>query len=136
MPEAENRNATISKLSDSINNDQLAIEALSKEATDVSTEYKSSILFLMTDIFTALKTLADSVAGDYDSRTRKDSSTKVTISATLMSNIKDCEAKSFSGSEKVQSDVLKVQATSVTLEGLSVANSGSRSSTFALISVH
>ena len=52
----------------------------------------------MTAAFKDFKTLADSVAGDYDSRARQDPKFKATIPATLISNLEEALTQSLSAS--------------------------------------
>ena len=74
----------------------------------VSSTSRPSVLLLMTAAFKDFKTLADSVAGDYDSGARQDSKLVATIPATLISSLEDALAQSLSASEHVRSDLLKV----------------------------
>ena len=104
----QNRGVLIQGLDEQVEKHRSEIEALSKDAVHVSATSRPSVLLLMTAAFKDFKTLADLVAGDYDSRARQAPKFKAIIPATLNSSLEDVLAQSLSASEHVRSDLLKV----------------------------
>ena len=111
----QDRGVLIQGFAEQVEKHRSEIETLSKDAVHVSATSRPSILLLMTAAFKDLKTLADLVAGDYDSRTRKAPKLKAIVPATLNSSLEDALAQSLSASEHVRSDLLKVCEDTVNL---------------------
>lgn len=118
--ESHNQNPVDQGLVDKVEKYRLTIEALSKDASDVSSTSILSIQLLMKNVLTGLQMLADSVAGDYDSRARQDPKSQVTIPVTLISSVEESLAKTESASIKSRKNVLKVCEATTSMETLTI----------------
>lgn len=103
-------------LVDKVEKNRSTIEALSKDASDVSSTSMLSIRLLMNNIPTGLKMLADSVIRAYDSRARQDSTSQVIIPVTLFSSVEESSTKNESASAKVRNSVPKVCSATTSMD--------------------